>query len=207
MQDEGWFINKKILVGLLVVSLILVALLKAQKVHSENNEEKQEIAEEQEQPDIQWQPVTTQSVSSIEANRSITRESIERVRSFLARHNSPLAPYTEEILKSKYWSTIIAITKAEQSFSKNPKCWNGTSYQVSNNLYGMMKSGGERAGIRCFASILEGFQYMDGYFERLTTRKYDPRTTIESLRGYYCASACTNWEPAVLQVKKELENL
>jgi len=31
--------------------------------------------------------------------------------------------------------------------------------------------------------------------------------TIESMRGWYCASACTNWEPTVIRIKNEVESL
>lgn len=129
--------------------------------------------------------------------RTSVQVSEEALRQYLMAKNSPLSDYTVYILQSSYWSTIVAITAAEQSFYKQPTT---SPY----NLWGMMKPGGERAGLRKFDSFEQAISYMDNYFAILETKG---RTTIESLRGYYCASACTNWESTVIKVKNEVENL
>jgi len=114
-----------------------------------------------------------------------------KLRDWLEQQSSPLAPYAEQILTSDYWSLIIGICYIEQYHcSKAP----------GNNYWGMMKPGG---GLRQFASLPEALSYMDGYFVKLSGK----RDSIESLRGYYCASACTNWEPTVKRIKAELESL
>lgn len=110
---------------------------------------------------------------------------------WLEKQNSPLAQYSDQLLSSDYWSLIIGICYIEQYHcSKAP----------SNNYWGMMKSGG---GLMKFTNLSEAITYMDNYFVKLSTRK----STVESLRGYYCASACTNWEPTVKRIKAELESL
>jgi len=151
-------------------------------------------------PELHREIPQLQTTHPIRASKTISEEAL---RQYLQSKGSPLGDFTGQLLQSPFWSTIIAITAAEQSFSKNPQCWNGNTRQLSNNLYGMMKPGGERAGIRCFDSIMDGWNYMDDWFEKVEPR----RPTIESLRGYYCASACLSWEPTVLRIKNELESL
>lgn len=117
--------------------------------------------------------------------------SVTALQSWLEKQNSPLAPYAEQILQSQYWSLIIGICYIEQYHcSKAP----------GNNYWGMMKSGG---GLMVFKTLPDGIAYMDAYFVKLSRT----RSTVESLRGYYCASACTNWEPTVKRIKQELEHL
>lgn len=135
---------------------------------------------------------------SIRASKTISPENLGQ---YLTQRHSPLSVFADQITQSPYWSTIIAITAAEQSFSKNPIC--RATGELSNNLYGMMKAGGERAGIRCFNSLIEGWEYMDSWFAKLEPG----RPSIESLRGYYCASVCSNWESTVLKIKAEIEEL
>lgn len=116
----------------------------------------------------------------------------EKLRVFLK--NSPLASHTEQLVKSDFTALIIGICWIEQySCTRAP----------GNNYWGMMKLGGERAGLRVFASLPEAITYMDGYFTRL----YPRRSTVESLRQYYCVGPCTNWEPTVLRIKREIEAL
>lgn len=134
------------------------------------------------------------SQTSLRANRTITPEALGQ---YLAAKESPLELHAAQILESPYWSLIVAITAAEQSFNRQPQ---SSPY----NLWGMMKFGGSAAGLRWFSSFPEALDYMDGYFRALEDRG---RTTVQSLRGYYCASACTTWEPTVLRVMKELEAL
>lgn len=62
-----------------------------------------------------------------------------------------------------------------------------------------MKPGG---GLAKYGSYLEGIQAIENWLT-----KWEPtHPTIQSLRGFYCASACTNWEPTVLKVKTLLES-
>lgn len=115
-----------------------------------------------------------------------------KLEAWLEAKGSPLAPYASNLAESDFWALLIGICTIEQY-----GCTRGPNF----NLWGMMKAGGERAGLRAFSSYPDAIAYMDGYFIRLYPRKQ----TVESLRGYYCASACTNWEPTVLKIKKELE--
>ena len=143
-------------------------------------------------------PIIGKTLHPIRASKTISEEAL---RQYLEKKHSPLDLYVSQILSSPYYSTIIAITSAEQSFNRNPTC--KATGKPSNNLYGMMKAGGERAGIRCFDTLMEGWDYMNAWFEKVEKT----RPTIESLRNYYCASACTHWESTVLKIKKEIESL
>lgn len=120
----------------------------------------------------------------------------EKLKVFL--QHSPLAAHTEQIVKSDFASLIIGICWIEQH-----KC----ASAPYNNYWGMMKAGGESAGLRHFASLPEAISYMDAYFTKLYTRAVNPKQTVQSLRGYYCASACTTWEPTVLKIKNQIESL
>jgi len=113
-----------------------------------------------------------------------------KLRFYLEAQGSPLAEYSVQIANSQFWALIIGVCSIEQyNCSKAPY----------NNYWGMMTSG----GLRHFASLDKAISYMDSYFTKL----YTTRKTVESLRGYYCQSECTNWYPVVLRVKKTLENL
>lgn len=142
--------------------------------------------------------------TSIRASKQISEEAL---RQWLETVHSPLAGRTDEILFSPYWSTIIAITNAEESFYKNPIC--KATGKPSNNLYGMMNSGGTKAGIRCFDSILDGWNYMDQWFATREAKQ----PNIENYRARYCwagyneSHICPEWEPRILKVKAEVENL
>lgn len=113
-----------------------------------------------------------------------------KLTEYLTGIGSPLAPYAAELAQSEYWALLIGICYIEQY-----QCTRGPNF----NLWGMMKVGG---GLRVFSSYPEAIAYMDSYFVRL----YPRRSTVQSLRGYYCASACTNWEPTVLRIKALLES-
>ncbi|MCL5667353.1 MAG: hypothetical protein M1383_06310 [Patescibacteria group bacterium] len=112
------------------------------------------------------------------------------VREYLEAAGSPLAPYADQIAQSDFWAVLIGICTIEQYGCTKAPDW---------NYWGMMLPGG---GLRKFESAEEAIAFMDAYFIRL----YESRKTVESLRGYYCASACTNWEPTVVRVKRLLES-
>lgn len=134
--------------------------------------------------------VTRVGVHPITATTTISEEAL---RQYLESKKSPLAPYHKEILQSKYWSSIIAIcTIEEYSCSVNPY---GT-----NNLWGLMAGG----RLLRFDSLPAGIAAIDSF---LAKAESNGRTTIESFRGWYCASACTTWEPTVIKTKLKLESL
>jgi len=125
--------------------------------------------------------------------KSNTKADPEKLKAYLVSIGSPLANYSDQIAQSEFWSLLIGICHIEQyGCTKAP---NTSPY----NFWGMMQSG----HIRKFASQEEAIAYMDNYFIQL----YPKRPTIESLRGYYCASACTNWEPTVKKIKALVESL
>lgn len=103
------------------------------------------------------------------------------------RVGSPLAPYAAQIAKSDFWALLIGICYIEQ--------YQCTQTTATWNYWGM------GPGLR-FKSAEEGIDYMDNYFINLYPRK----STIQSLKGYYCASACTTWEPTVIRIKQMLES-
>lgn len=99
---------------------------------------------------------------------------------------SPLAPYSHLIANSDFWAVIIGICTIEQ--------YNCTS-APNFNFWGM--GPGKR-----YASAEESIADID----RFLTKAYNNgRTTVESLRGWYCQSACTNWYPTVIKIKTLLE--
>lgn len=125
----------------------------------------------------------------------------EALRQYLQSKGSPLAPFTDRLLESEYWSTIIGICTIEQySCSRLP---GGDNW----NLWGLMRAGG---GLQRFETAAGGIQAIDSFLSKAESRG---RTTIESFRGWYCVNrnypgnVCPNWEPTVLKVKNELEAL
>jgi len=137
--------------------------------------------------------------TSLRANRTVGDEAL---RGWLDERDSPLAPFTTELLASEYWSTILGICTIEQySCTRLP---HGTNW----NLWGIMKPGG---GLQFYATAEEGIAAIHSFLQRAETLRGRP--TIESFRGWYCYSAsdpehiCRNWEPVVLRVKAELESL
>lgn len=127
---------------------------------------------------------------SIRASKTITEEAL---RQYLTSKKSPLAENADTLLRSPYWSTIIGICAIEEyGCSVNPF--------GSNNLWGIMCGD----TICRYPDLLAGIDAIDRFLERAEARG---RTTIESFRGWYCASACTTWEPTVIKVKLLVENL
>jgi hypothetical protein len=117
----------------------------------------------------------------------------EALRQYLESKHSPLAPWAGVLRSSPYWSTIIAIcTIEEYSCRVDP--------YDSHNLWGLM-SGGHL--IR-FGSLDEGIQAINDF---LAKAESNGRTTIESFEGWYCASACTNWQSVVINTKAAVESL
>jgi hypothetical protein len=132
--------------------------------------------------------------TSVHPIRASTTISEEACRQYLESKNSPLSAYCGGgLLTSSYWSTIIAIcTIEEYSCSVNPY---GT-----NNLWGLM-SGGH---LIYFDSLSAGLDAINNFLNRAD---HNNRTTIESFRGWYCASECSTWESTVIQTKETVENL
>lgn len=145
------------------------------------------------------QPDDRQSVSKqlpanvhpIRADKTIT---IDTLRQYLTSKKSPLAENADTLLGSPYWSTIIGICAIEEyGCSVNPF--------GSNNLWGIMCG----SGVLCrYPDLPTGIDAIHRFLERAESKG---RTTIESFRGWYCASACTTWEPTVIKVKLLVENL
>src|SRR3990167_10630835 len=133
----------------------------------------------------------------------------ETLRQYLLSKKSPLAEYSLQISNSPFSSTIIAITAAEQSFSKRP-------VSSPNNLYGLVSHG----KLIQFSTLKEGIQAIDSFLRRADENN---KSTIESFRTYktpdgkfhavYCYTdenpehICWNWESTVLKTKAELESL
>lgn len=131
----------------------------------------------------------------IRASRTITEDALHR---FLEQKGSPLADYSGDLLRSPFYSTIIAISNAEESFSINP--------YGSNNLFGLM-SGGKLIRFDSFEQSLDAINHF------LDKAENNDRRTVESFRAWYCYEAttadhiCWNWESVVLKTKLEIESL
>lgn len=127
---------------------------------------------------------------SIRANNQVSEEAL---RQYLESKKSPLVSVVGQLRESPYWSTIIGIcTIEEYSCSVNP---HGT-----NNLWGLMS----RGSLISYPTLGEGLAAIEVF---LAKAEANGRTTIESFRGWYCASACTNWESTVIKTKLKVEGL
>lgn len=134
--------------------------------------------------------IQPQSTHPIRASSTISEEAL---RQYLEAKNSPLLRFADVLNSSPYWSTIIAIcTIEEYSCSVNP--------YGSNNLWGLMS----KEHLISYPTLVEGIQAISDFLERA---ERNGRTTVESFRGWYCASACTTWEPTVIKTKLLLEAL
>ncbi len=119
-----------------------------------------------------------------------------QLHAYLTSKGSPLAPYASNILESPYWSTIIGISNAEQSFCTiRPR----TS---PFNCWGIMLRGG---GLRKFSSLPEAITCISDLLATYET-KYG-KDTIEELNGFYVQPASATWLQTVVKTKRELEAL
>lgn len=144
------------------------------------------------QPDIRQASVVGNTANHpIRASKSVSSEAL---RQYLEAKHSPLVDSAGIIAQSAFSSTIIGICAIEEyGCTVNPF--------GSNNLWGIMCG----SGVLCrYADLPTGIDAINRFLERAEARG---RTTIESFRGWYCASACTTWEPTVIKVKLLVENL
>lgn len=134
--------------------------------------------------------ISNNSSHSIRSTNPISEETI---RQYLLSKNSPLAGVASLIASSPYSSTIIAIcTIEEYSCSVNP--------YGSNNFWGLMSQG----HIIRYPTIQSGIEAISSFLERADN---NGKHTVESFRGWYCASECTNWESTVIKTKLLIESL
>ncbi len=118
----------------------------------------------------------------------------EQIRTWLEKQTwkgktgSPLAERAEQISESKYASTILAICFIEQNHCVSAP---------GNNYWGL------GPGIR-YDSLEDGIKAIDTFLAKAERKG---KTTVESFRGWYCQSACTNWESTVIRTKEKLEQL
>lgn len=121
----------------------------------------------------------------------------EILTQYLESKNSPLAPYSAQILESPYWSVIIGICSVEQYGCSRAPDW---------NYWGLMKAGG---GLQRFSSAEEGISAISTYLEKQVSQGRD---MLESFRGFYCVNraypgnVCPGWETTVKNVKTLLES-
>lgn len=129
----------------------------------------------------------------IRASKTISEDAL---REFLESKSSPLSGNVRQIAQSPYWSTIIAISAAEQSFYKQP----ATS---PFNMWGRMFP--RCCILKKYSSWEEAIADQDAYMrDYWEARGY---TTIESLNGRYVYPASSSWLNTVLKIKQEVENL
>lgn len=134
------------------------------------------------------------SISGRHTTRAERTISEGQLRQWLENKRSPLAPYTESILHSDYWSTIIGICTIEQyGCTRLPggKNW---------NLWGI----GGSSGLRYYSTPEEAIQAISELLAKYETRGYD---TIEALNCYYVQPCSQAWYNTVLKTKTTLENL
>jgi len=126
------------------------------------------------------------------STRAEKQISPELLRQYLGGKGSPLAGYTESLLQSPYWSTIIGICTIEQY---------GCTRAPGNNYWGIMCGKGK---LCAYSSIPDGISAINALLTKYEANGHD---TIESLNGYYVVPASSNWYNTVLSTKLKLESL
>lgn len=127
----------------------------------------------------------------------------EELRRRLEAVRSPLSPFAAEPLQSPYWSLLIAITAAEQSYSIQPA---SSPY----NLWGRMYP--RCCILKKYASFPEAIADMDLYFRDYWEGRRNVHT-VEDLNGKYCVNEayagnqCPGWTERVLKAKRQFEAL
>lgn len=133
-------------------------------------------------------PTQSSGRHSIRAEKEVSEQNL---RVWLSKHESPLEPYSEQLAKSPYSSTIIGICTIEQySCTKAP----------FNNYWGIFCG---KALCR-YDSIPNGIQAANDLLDKMYNNGH---TTVESLNCYYVVPCSSNWLNTVLATKQTLENL
>jgi hypothetical protein len=134
-------------------------------------------------------------VGNVQSGRHSTRSekaiNPEVLSLYLSNKHSPLSDYATQISQSPYWSTILGICTIEQY---------GCTKAPFNNYWGLKSHG----SLIRYGTLEEGIGAIDSF---LTKAEANGRTTIESFRGWYCASECVNWESTVINTKTQIESL
>jgi hypothetical protein len=112
----------------------------------------------------------------------------EALRLFLKDTGSPLAEFSDQILASPHWSTIIGICWIEQYH-----CTHGPNF----NLWGIGPH-------HRYSSYEESINAISDLLSKYEIRGKD---TLEELNGYYVQPASNNWLSTVLRIKSEVESL
>lgn len=141
-----------------------------------------------EQPRPNQRPPTTKAISGGHTTKAEKQITVEKLRLYLEQKGSPLAPYSEQILASPYWSTIIGICTIEQY---------GCTRAPYNNYWGIGPG-------KKYATPEEGITTIS---EFLAKADKAGRNTLEKLNGWYVVPASSNWFNVVLTTKTKLENL
>jgi hypothetical protein len=114
------------------------------------------------------------------------------LQDYLNSKGSPLAPYSEDILKHENWKLVLAISNGESTMCKR---------QLYNNCWGV----GGAWNLRRYDSFSDGFDDVN----RLITDKYVAQggDTPEKIVRKYVGHASPNWVAAVNQTLTQLDQL
>jgi len=136
-------------------------------------------------------PVQPSGWHSIRTDKRISRAVL---RVWLQERGSPLAGYSDQLMQSPYWSTILGICQIEQyGCARLP---GGKNY----NLWGI----GGSSGLAYYSTPEQAIEAISMLLARYEESGHD---TIEKLNGYYVQPASANWLNTVLRTKSELESL
>lgn len=106
---------------------------------------------------------------------------VENLRSYLQQLNSPLAEYTEEIVKQPQWQRALAISWVESNMCRR---------QVDNNCSGIGVAPGHKLW-RKYPTKLDWFKDMTNLLEMpLYKEKY---TTFKQMKGVYVQPGSYRW--------------
>lgn len=117
---------------------------------------------------------------------------VKKVQAYLEAKGSPLAIYSEEIVKQPQWQRALAISFVESNFGK--RCAN-------NNCSGIGVSP-KHPSWRRYATKLDWFKDMSALLEKPTYKhKY---TTCAKMKGVYVVPGSARWVNGCNKVSEEL---
>lgn len=130
-------------------------------------------------------PDTQATVAKVDPN-------IEILKNYLISKGSPLADYSEHLLKQENWKLILAIANGESTLCK---------HQMYNNCWGI----GGAWNLKRYISFAEGFRDVD----HLLAEKYiaTGADTPEEIVYRYVGSYSPTWVLAVNQILSQLDQL
>ncbi len=148
---------------------------------------------------IQNSSITGETVSKDENQTLLTYDQIiesdplvSRLKQYLEDHNSPLAPYADEMVKQPQWQRALAISWVESNFC---------IHNLDNNCSGIGVAPGNPAW-RKYTTNLDWFKDMTKLLEQ--PRYKEKYTTFKQMKGIYVYPGSPSWVNGATQKYAEL---